>query len=999
MKYFIWLFFLLGSCYQGMAQKTGLPDTAKKLKTVALDSVIVFNNGYQSIPKDRATGSFTHIDNTTLNLQVGPNILSRLESVTSSVAISKKGGGMPAITVRGISTINGPTAPLIILDNFPYEGDINAINPNLIESITILKDATAASIWGTRAGNGVIVINTKKGKYYQPLTIDFNSSIQLVGKPDLTKLHTIAPSDFIDVEQLLFSKGYYNNQLTSVAHPVISPVVELLDRQARGLITPAEVNEKIAAFRTTDVKNILKNSYYSNALNQQYALSFSGGSAKMAWSAGGGYDYNLSGLDEVFKRKAVRFENSFTPVNHLKLSASLYLTGTDTKTGKDDYGTQDYLYPYSDLYNREGKPLAFGRTYRQAYTDTLGGGRLLDWGYYPTEDYKHHYSTTQSTNLIVNIGAQYILWKGFSVDAKYQSELQHGQKRTLNDEQSYTARYYVNLFSQINPVNGLVNYNLPQGGILDITNSDIRVNNYRGQCNYTGKFGKHRLNALAGTEIREIHNTDETYRTYGYSTDLAIGSITDFKNRYPLITTGELSQIPGGENQFTDQLKRYVSFYANAAYSYDNRYTFTMSARRDASNLFGVATNQKWTPLWSAGAGWQISNAGFYRSAFLPYLKLRATYGYTGNADPSRSGVVTVFAFNNSSVTGFPGYRIRQFPNPHLRWEQVAITNFGIDFGTRDNRVSGSVEYYRKNGIDLFANALVDQTAGIASTGVVKNVASIRGSGVDISINTVNTNTTFKWGTSFIFSYNTDYVTQSYLTNTSGIFYINDGSTYAALKGKPVHAVLSLPWAGLEHNTGNPQGYVNGKVSTDYAALTSNSLTVDDLQYNGPGLPQFFGSISNDFSWKGFDLHINLSYKFRYFFKRKPLNYGSLFLNDKTSTSDFGSRWQNPGDEIYTDVPSLIYPLISKRDDFYTQSSAVVEKGDHIRIQFVNCAYNFSFKRKNDALHGWKMQCFVNGSNLGILWRANKHGLDPDYAVNAIPPSKAFALGFRLFFQ
>jgi TonB-linked SusC/RagA family outer membrane protein len=998
MKYFIFILFVLGTCSYGWAQKTSPPDTAKR-KQLVLDSVIVFNNGYQSIPKERATGSFTQVDNAVINQQVGTNILGRLEAVASGVSFSKKtNGSMPPVTVRGLSTINGPTAPLIVLDNFPYEGDINAINPALIESVTILKDATAASIWGTRAGNGVIVINTKKGKYNQPLRVECSSSVQLMPKPGLSQLHTIAPSDFIDVEQMLFSKGYYSSQLSSTSHPVISPVVELLDRQSRGLISAAELNTKLAALRNTDIKEMLDRDYYNSSVNRQYALSFSGGTSRSAWLAAGGYDDNLSGLAEKYERRSLRIENSFTPVKNLKLVAAIYLTGTNTKTGKDDYASQDYLYPYSGLYDSSGKPVAFGRSYRLSYTDTLGGGKLADWGYYPADEYLHRYTTLGSTNLVTSFGAQYSIGKGFSADLKYQSETQHSQRRALSDEQSYTSRYYVNLYAQINPANGVVTYMVPQGGILDITNSDIRVSNYRAQLNYNRGWAKHRLSAIAGSETREIHTTEESYRTYGYSDELAIGSLADLKNRYPVITTGQLTTIPSGENAFTDQLKRYVSFFGNAAYSYDNKYSFTLSARRDASNLFGVVTNQKWTPLWSAGAGWEISKAGFYRSALLPYLKLRATYGYTGNADPSRSGVVTVFVFNNSAQTGFANYRIRQFPNPDLRWEQVAITNLGIDFGLKNSRLSGSIEWYSKKGIDLFANSLVDLTAGISSTGIVKNIANMKGSGVDIILNTANRIGQVNWSTNFLLSYNTDRVTDSYLSNVTGTFYVNDGSNITPIKGRPVHSVMSLQWAGLDPNTGNPQGYLAGKPSSDYSALTATSVKIGDLEYNGPGLPQYFGSLTNSFSYKGFSLDFNVSYKFRYFFKRKPLNYSALFLNDKKSTADFAARWQKPGDELLTDVPSLVYPLPTGRDNFYIQSSAIVEKGDHVRLQFVNLSYRFNIKKVTRS-GGWDMTYFVNGSNLGILWKANDRGIDPDYSVSAIPPSAAFAAGIKLFFQ
>ncbi|GAB3832880.1 hypothetical protein GCM10028895_51200 [Pontibacter rugosus] len=183
---------------------------------------MVVSTGYQRIPQERATGSFAQVSEATLQEQVSTDILSRLEAVASGVSVDRS-RLTPELMVRGLSTINGPATPLIVVDNFPYEGDIGNLNPNDVESITVLKDAAAASIWGARAGNGVIVITTKKGRFNQPLTVGFNSSVSVSQEPDLSYLQQMKASDFIDVEQFLFEKGYYRGQLASSGRPVLSP--------------------------------------------------------------------------------------------------------------------------------------------------------------------------------------------------------------------------------------------------------------------------------------------------------------------------------------------------------------------------------------------------------------------------------------------------------------------------------------------------------------------------------------------------------------------------------------------------------------------------------------------------------------------------------------------------------------------------------------------------------------------------------------------------------
>lgn len=971
-------------------------DTARP-KTVVLDSVTV-NTGYQVLTRERATGAYSQVDNRTLNLQPGPTILQRLESVTSAVAFNKKNNTAPAISVRGLSTINGPVAPLIILDNFPYNGNIEDINPNLVESVTILKDATAASVWGTRAGNGVIVINTKKGKYNQPLTVDYSSTLQVFSKTDLSYRKAVSAGDYIDLEQFLFDKGYYNALLSNPSHPAVSPVVELLDQKSRGLITAAAADGVIATLRQQDLEEEYRKYRYSNhTVNQQHALQLSGGSSQLAWSAALGYDCNFSELAERYQRYTARLENSIRPAKNLRVTASILYTGTTGSSGKGAYGSDRYLYPYTRFYDDNGNPLPQPRDLRMSWTDTLGAGRLLDWNYYPATNYRYTPQTTGTGSLLGNLALQYQLAPGLSLEARFQYESRQEERSSLMEAASYDTRYYINIYSQLNYTTGMVTRPLPMGGILDRSSNGIRAGSWREQLNYTRSFGRHQLVALLGQETREIRTEGEAWRVFGYDPETLTGTLTDQKNNYPVITTGELYPLPG-MNEFAATLNRFVSFFGNAAWTMDRKYQLSLSGRRDASNLFGVNTNNKWTPLWSAGAGWELSGESFYKWAALPFLKLRATWGYTGNADPGRSAIITVQSLGNSLSSGLPSARVRQFPNPDLRWEKVGQGNLGLDFSSRGGRVSGSVDYYVKHAKDLLATAPVDITAGLNRNGVTKNIAAMKGRGIDLVLNTKLATGRLKWSASLLLNWNTDKVTKVFFTNPAASSWISDGASITAWEGRPVHSIISYAWAGLDPANGNPRGYLSGLVSTDYTALTGSGTTLDQLVYSGPSLPQWFGSLSNSVEWKQFRLDVNISYKFRYFFKRQPLHYGDLFAVDHYSTADLSRRWRQPGDEAVTDIPSLQYPLAANRDYFYSGAATLVEKGDHIRLQFINLSWNSTVGKPGRYLKK-QVQLFVNAANLGILWRDNKRGLDPDYSVTGLLPPPSFALGLKLNFQ
>jgi hypothetical protein len=171
-----------------------------------------------------------------------------------------------------------------------------------------------------------------------------------------------------------------------------------------------------------------------------------------------------------------------------------------------------------------------------------------------------------------------------------------------------------------------------------------------------------------------------------------------------------------------------------------------------------------------------------------------------------------------------------------------------------------------------------------------------------------------------------------------------------------------------------------------------SSVTVDSLAYSGPALPKFFGSFGNTFSWKNLALNIRLLYKLGYYFRRSSINYSSFF-SAWAGHSDYEHRWQKPGDEGATSVPSMIYPASSNRDAFYAGSRALIEQGDHIRLQYITLSYNWQRRRGNFPFSN--IGFMINAANLGIIWRANKQKLDPEYRNNTLPPVRTIAFGIK----
>lgn len=963
---------------------------------------VTVSTGYQTLSRERATGSFARISGRLLERETGTDIISRLDGIAPATLFDKRvqsKSPFNSISIRGISTLESNAAPLLIVDNFPYDGDPANINPNDVASITILKDAAAASIWGARAGNGVIVITTKKGRFNQPLRITVNSSVATADKPDLFYFRQMSSSDFIDVEEMLFARGYYKSTLNSSRRPPVSPVVEILSQEQSGALSADQANAQINALRGLDVRNDFEKYIYRRPLNQQYSFSMDGGGQRAKYQFSAGYDHNLENmLANAYDRLTLRSANTFRLLKHLELSTDLAYTLSHTSAGNTTspfgYGQvvpsgKSTLYPYAQLADARGNLLPVPKDYRLGYTDTAGQGRLLNWNYNPVAEARLADNRTRLSDVLLNFGLRYDLSKDLNAAVRYQYESSGSTDRQYNSPDSYYTRNLVNRFTQAGS-GGVVNI-IPPGGILDLAGSELAASKLRGQLNYSHTWKQeHQLVAIAGMEMSQTRSTASSSRTYGYNADILTFANVDYVNPYPVY--GNLSgpsYIPSN-TAFSDITNRFVSYFANAAYTYKQRYTLSASARKDESNLFGVNVNQKGVPLWSSGLSWNLSDEPFYHLGWLPYLRLRMTYGYSGNVNNSLSAYTTLQYEQPNPYNNLPYADVANPANPSLRWEKTGMLNFGIDFGAKDRRVSGSIEYYRKHSSDLLAPAPVDYTTGFND--LTLNSADTKGRGVDLQLNTVNLAGRFRWETAFLFSYAHSEVSKYLLPYSYASSYTSFGLSIAPFVGKAPYGIFSYRFAGLDHSTGNPLGLVNGQPSTNYSTILYNTAPAD-LVYSGSALPEEFGSVRNTFTWKGLSLSLNITYRLGYYFRRPTISYSALF-SKWAGNADFEKRWQQPGDEKFTTVPSLDYPANSNRDNFYQYSTATVDRGDNVRLQDISLAYDIH-TGDLPKLPFSDVRVYLYINNIGLLWRANKDHLDPDYG-SSYPAPRTYAIGFKL---
>lgn len=949
----------------------------KPIESVDISAVEVFHTGYQSVPKERQTGSFTLVSSDLLEQQTDRSILNRLPAVTSGLMLDNatSTGNSTGLKIRGLSSIRGVKEPLIILDGFPYEGNIENINPDDIKNVTLLKDAAAASIWGAQAGNGVIVITTRKTKADEKIHLRYSSNLSFANKPDIRYANTMNSEEFLSVERFLFDNGFYDRHITSTARRSLSPAVQLMQRHRLQEISSDRLEKELGILANHDGIKDFEKYVYDQSMYHKNHIEAQGGNSNYSWLLSGSYDENKNELSAYNKRFNMRSFQNITLAKDFVIELVMQYSDLKEEPGKlglrsirTSYGD---IIPYQKLVDLEGNHIPIMHNYNDEYISNIDNGRLLDWKFIPLDDWKNTIWDHDSKAFSFNPSVNYSHKSGLKINGRYNYLIQKEINDDLYNEKSYFARDIVNSYTQFD-YNGDPIYIVPKGGVKDIQRANVISHNARLQFGYDKSWRNSSINLLLGGERLSTEINGSAQRIFGFDEENFTSGPVDLTKTYPNLLTGISSWIPG-RNSVYSQSKRFLSFYFNGSFDLKHKYIFSASLRRDASNFFGMSINDSWNPLGSVGIAWNVSNESFFKSNLISNLKLRATYGKSGNINNNMVARTTIQYRGNSPLTARPMAQISNFPNPSLRWEKVSMTNLAIDLNFKGDRVALTLEAYKKRAKDLFGESPVDYTTGLGYY-VIKNVATMEGLGADLILNTKNIKGDFLWDSQLNLSFNTDKVKDYYLSNSYGRDFVGRSSNVSANPGYPVYGVYSYQSAGLNSETGMPRGYLNNEISENYASIVGTGTDFTDLIFHGSSLPKFFGSIGNRFSYGKFSIDTRIVFKLRYFLRRSTVQYYSLF-NSHLTHGDFINRWQSTGDELITDIPSLTYPFSASAQNFYTNTAPFVFNASHIRLQYIRLNYNFTVGTKQQT---FKVNTYIHLDNLGLLWRKNSQKIDPD---------------------
>ncbi len=987
------------------------------------DVEIMVNTGYQTLPKERATGSFTQINNELFNRSTSGNVLERLEGVTNGMLFTRKDlskenlSGPPEIRIRGVNTILGAKTPLIVVDNFPYNGDINQLNPQDVESVTILKDAAAASIWGALAGNGVIVINTKSGRYNQRATVSFNSNVVLGEKPDLFYSQNYLPaSTVIDIQKEMFDRGSYF-RLDQQRLPLYP---ELLYKLQDKLITREQFDAKEAWYRSNDLRQDWSDRLYQQSVHQQNALSVRGGGNNYRYAFSANYDKNKeSYVGNTGSRLNLSLQNTFKITPNLELTGTVWYTNSPRKNNAvlaSIINSFNSVGPdiYESLLDENGNPNPINLTsnryfYQEQIQAKFPNDNMADWLMRPLDEVKYNDSRSTSTDLRLNGGLKYKFLKYFNADLNFQYISSQVDQETYYAPESYYVRDLYNKFMQPTTatVTPPIKHPIPLGGILNRPGTQKATNQSgRGVLGYAQTFnGKHSVNAIAGGEVRQYIAFNQPGVTlYNYDDYLLTASAAmDFLTQYKTLPSGSLRIPTAANNLLSHKTTRDLSYFGNASYTYNDKYILSGSMRWDGSNLLGVKTNQRGTVLWSTGLAWDISKEPFFHlQDQVPYLKLRATYGSAGNIDRTQTQYPTIRDGVTDGNTATIIANLVTAGNPSLRWEQINTMNLGADFRLFKSRINGSVEYYRKYASELLGSNLVDPTTGVPPA-FERNYGSMQTWGWDIQIGSRNLEIgKFSWTSNLILNTSANKITrlsERVLPRDNQYLTINPFEN-----GMSVDKIYALPWNGLNPENGSVLLYdANGAITNKYTAYF-NALKKADFILAGTTVPKLSSSLMNTFEWNGLSVSALIVGRFDYVFRRNSQLPGGEFGNLLTPGyhMDYFKRWKVPGDEKTTNVPAgvparLLTGDLTSSATYYQYSEALITKGDVIRLQDVTLSYSLPQR----LIKNWpvkKLRVYGYARELGIIWRANDVGLDPDYPNTLYPQPKSYSFGIQADF-
>lgn len=994
-----------------------------KMNTTQMEEAVIIGYG-PPIDRNKLTSSVVSVKAKDIIEPVGNSLDQMLQGKIPGMAVLQQTstvGAAPKIRIRGSSSIAGNREPVWVLDGVIMENPvkldaaelnsmdkvnlignaISGLNPEDIERIDILKDASATAIYGVKAANGVIVITTKRGKPGPP-AVNYSTSMSIVGSPNIKKMHLMNSAERIEVSEEMHRRGLEYMGYTPTGVGYEGALQNLWDNK----IGIDEFNSQVKQLKEKNINwfDLL----YRNSFSQSHTLSVSGASEKVSYYFSAGYS-NQKGA--VLHEGGERY--SFMSNLDIHVSEKLHAMvsmSSSISTSERPHSSIDIL---STAYNTSRAVPAYHEDGSLAFFDKSAGYTGTPNLYY---NIFHELNTTgksdETRSINTNVTLDYKLFDWFSLNGTFSYNTGVNTQEEYADEDSYyvsTKRktvygYRFNTAKYAQAYNDWKKHQceIPFGGILGQDYTRNNAFTARVSASFDKKFGNHNVAAYSGIDIHSSAYTGKKETIYGYMRDR--GKTVTWINpaeydNYRQITSN-LTPI------FTDSKDNTFSYYASANYIYKGKYIFNANVRGDGSNKLGQDKDARFLPIWSVSGRWNVTDEIFMQplQKVLSSLSLRASFGLQGNVTDAHNPSMIIGLGSFESKSEEYKATLSSLPNPGLKWEKTSSYNVGIDFTLFRGILSGSFEYYTKKGKDQLVSISLSTTNGATSATI--NGGDVHNKGWELSLSAVPIQTKHvMWSLNFNTSKNKNEVTNAGNREFTYTSYLS-GSIIQ--NGYSLNSFYSYRFGGLDQN-GLPIFLGTQYKDEDGNVLINNKdeAIASALIYSGRREPIISGGLSSNLRLYNFSFNFLFSIQLGNKIRLNDL-YGDNFrlpYPQQNMQDEFVNRWRNPGDEKYTNIPVLTDQLPSvyyggpldevckNRWEMYDNSDLRVVSGNFMRCRSISLSYSMPSKIL--------ARTFLKSASLGlgvsnpfVIKSKDLKGRDPEQVTmgsQTIPPQKTWS--------
>lgn len=911
-----------------------------------MDEVVV--TGLLNRRKSGFAGTTTVISKQELAKVSTGNIFTTISTLDAGFKIEENNldgsnpNKLPDFTIRGKGSFqNGSTAPIFILDGFEVTSQkVFDMDINRIESITLLKDASATILYGSRASNGVIVIETtapKAGKLR--VTYDFKPTIAIV---DLTDYDLMNAREKLQYEK---EAGLYTQEIT--------PGYEDNDRREQVELDKAYYNR---------YKNIVEgvNTYWlsqpvKNAFSHAHSLFVEGGADNVRYGIDASYNQNKGVMKESGRD---RFGLGFSLIYRIKdkITIKNYISYAHTHAYNSPYGSfSQYakLNPYERIYNDNGELIP---KLSDGDTNPLYDALLPNRNFTKDQEFREQLSVDWFICDGLRLKGQMAIVKGETSGEIYKSPFSAEFLKTTYNSESRVQEYLP----------------IAERGYLSMTDGASFSYDGNVTLNYNTLVNeKHIIYAGAGLEVTQNDNNSHGFIMTGFPDDRY--SDPAFAIQYKKETKPSSSESKS----------RAIGFFANGNYSYDDRYFADVSVRIDGSSKFGA--DKKYAPFWSAGAGWNVHNEKFFKHTKISMLKLRYSYGVTGNQEFSAYQAKTMFQFNtdrlyNSGISA----ALMGYGNPDLEWQNQYQSNYGFDFGYAKDRIRLQFNYYQKKTEGMLTSVSVAPSLGLPSNTFTSNLGKIQNKGVEVNLNAVlirDQGKDFEWSVMLQAAHNKNKIMEI----STALKNINeknnqDKTTPAAVyeEGESMSAIKAVPSLGIDPTTGQ-ELFMKKDGTITYTWDATDKVICGDSE------PKVFGNVGTNLYWKGWNLNMVFKYDWGADYYNSTLAERVEGANPRYNADRrvLNNRWKEPGQHaLYKNIKEYTTTYISSR---------FVQKENTLQLTSLSLSYDLNREWiRKFGLNTMRLSFYMND-----VFRAstvkNERGLD-------YPFQRSFVFGLNIGF-